>query len=184
MTLVPPARLWRPAMAGARGALSPLLDGDLGDDRLAVLLLDGERAFAFLLLAPDPDGDLLDGHSLDRAIHPNRRDPPEREDQGNLGLLIYDVDQRVLAADRYRDRLGGDRGEVVPVPLAPGQQELGGGLDGPAAVRERRGEEQQPADNATRDHLSHGLAFSFLPERERRVRTIRQILVGEQPDPH
>src|SRR5712691_2020702 len=172
MTLVPPARLRRPAMAGAPGALSPLLDGDLGDDRLAVLLLDGERAFAFLLLAPDPDGNLLDGHSRDRAIHPKRRDPPEREDQGNLGLLVYDVDQRVLAADRYRDLLGGDRGEVVPVTLSPGQQDLGGGLDVTAAVSERRGEEQHPADNANRDRLSHGLAFSLLPGRERRVHTI------------
>ena len=90
-------------MAGAPGALSPLLDGDLADDRLAVLLLEGERAFAFLLLAPDPDGDLLDGHSLDRTIHPNRREPPEREDQGNLGLLICDVDQRVLVASDGRE---------------------------------------------------------------------------------
>src|SRR5713226_2568500 len=172
MTLVPPARLRRPAMAGAPGGLSQLLDGDLGDDRLAVLRLDGERAFAFLLRAPDRDGDLLDGHSLDRAIHPNRRDPPELEDQGNLGLPVYDVDQRVLAADRYRNLLGGDGGEVVPVTLSPGQQELGGGLDGTAAVSERRGEEQHPADHANRDRLSHALTFVFLPERERRVHTI------------
>src|SRR5260370_9245200 len=169
MTLVPPGRLRGAGVGGGPGGLSLLLDGGLADDRLAVLLLDGERAFAFLLLAPDPDGDLFDGHSRDRAIHPNRRDPPEREDQGNLGLLVYDVDQRVLAADRYRDRLGGDRGEVRPVTLSPGQQERGGRRDGPAAVRERRGEEQHPADNATRDRRSHGLAFSFLPQREARV---------------
>ncbi len=106
------------------------------------------------------------------TAHPNRRDPPEREDQANLGLPVYGVDQRVLAADRYRDLLGGDRGEVVPVTLSPGQQERGGGLDGTAAVRERRGEEQHPADNAHRDRRSHGFAFSVLPERERRVHTM------------
>jgi hypothetical protein len=58
------------------------------------------------------------------------------------------------------------------LPFPPGQQELGGGLDVTAAVRERRGEEQHPADNAHRDRRSHGLAFSFLPERERRVHTM------------